>query len=87
MCLDFAVRKEQMVLNTLLFPITGLIAAEGDLWKEHRKFVVKFLTTAGVNKFSSLKRDKLETNILSMVDEAVLVIDYFNRTIITYILS
>ena len=54
-----------------MFP--GLICAEGEAWREQRKFVTTCLKDFGMVKFSCSKRDKLEGRIIKAVNEAVLV--------------
>ncbi|XP_001600763.1 cytochrome P450 306a1 isoform X3 [Nasonia vitripennis] len=49
----------------------GLIASEGELWRDQRKFVSACLKNFGMVKFPSPKRDQLEKKILVTVDEAV----------------
>ncbi|XP_046478170.1 cytochrome P450 306a1 [Neodiprion pinetum] len=48
----------------------GLICADGDLWREQRKFVVGCLRNLGMVKIGS-KRDKMESRILTAVEESV----------------
>lgn len=49
----------------------GLICAEGESWREQRKFVVKCLKDFGVVKYSCVKREKLEDRISITANEAV----------------
>ncbi|XP_031781543.1 cytochrome P450 306a1 isoform X2 [Nasonia vitripennis] len=49
----------------------SLIASEGELWRDQRKFVSACLKNFGMVKFPSPKRDQLEKKILVTVDEAV----------------
>ncbi|KAI4500834.1 hypothetical protein M0802_004045 [Mischocyttarus mexicanus] len=48
----------------------GLICAEGDLWKDQRKFIAGCLKNLGMVKFG-LKRDNMERRILAVVDECI----------------
>ncbi|XP_043499324.1 cytochrome P450 306a1 [Polistes fuscatus] len=48
----------------------GLICAEGELWKDQRKFVAGCLKNLGMVKFG-LKRDKMEGRILAVVNECI----------------
>lgn len=52
------------------FVFVGLICAEGELWKDQRKFVSSFLKNLGMVKFG-LKRDVLEQRIIHEVNDAV----------------
>ncbi|XP_058810795.1 cytochrome P450 2C23 isoform X3 [Phymastichus coffea] len=49
----------------------GLIAAEGERWREQRKFVASSIKNFGMVKFESPKRDKMEERILNAVNEAL----------------
>ncbi|XP_066602888.1 cytochrome P450 306a1 [Prorops nasuta] len=49
----------------------GLICAEGEIWKDQRKFVSTCLKNLGMVKFGS-RRDHLEARILSIVDQCVM---------------
>lgn len=51
----------------------GLICAEGDLWKEQRRFVTGCLKNFGMAKLPSPKRDRMEERILATVDECISV--------------
>lgn len=51
----------------------GLISAEGDLWRDQRKFVAGCLKNFGILKLSSTKRDKMEGRILEAVNECISV--------------
>jgi ecdysteroid 25-hydroxylase CYP306A1 len=42
--------------------LTGLICAEGELWKDQRKFVTTCLKNFGMVKFGA-KRDRMEKRI------------------------
>ncbi|XP_051157558.1 cytochrome P450 306a1 isoform X2 [Leptopilina boulardi] len=50
----------------------GLICAEGESWKEQRKFAIKCLKDFGIVKYSCIKRDKLEERILTSVNQVIL---------------
>lgn len=50
----------------------GLICAEGDLWKDQRRFVAGCLKNLGMVKFGS-RRDKMEERILAAVNECASV--------------
>ncbi|XP_072751870.1 cytochrome P450 306a1 isoform X2 [Anoplolepis gracilipes] len=47
----------------------GLICAEGELWRNQRKFVAGCLKNFGIIKLASTKRDRLEERILTAVNE------------------
>ncbi|KAL7641282.1 UNVERIFIED_CONTAM: hypothetical protein RMT77_008420 [Armadillidium vulgare] len=49
----------------------GLICSEGDLWKEHRRFVVGFMRNNGMKTGSSSARDHLQTRIDEMASKLV----------------
>ncbi|XP_023248269.1 cytochrome P450 306a1-like [Copidosoma floridanum] len=49
----------------------GIIAAEGELWREHRKFVAGCLKNFGMARFASPRRNKLEERILIAVEETL----------------
>ncbi|XP_014480494.1 PREDICTED: cytochrome P450 306a1 isoform X1 [Dinoponera quadriceps] len=48
----------------------GLICAEGDLWKDQRRFVAGCLKNLGMVKFGT-RRDKMEERILATVNECI----------------
>ncbi|KAF7992669.1 hypothetical protein HCN44_005013 [Aphidius gifuensis] len=48
----------------------GIICAEGELWKEQRKFVTTTLKNLGMVKFGS-KRDQMEERIVRSVNELI----------------
>ena len=52
---------------------SGIVCAEGDFWKEQRKFVSNCLRNLGMLKISSPKKDVLEERILFTVNETILV--------------
>ncbi|XP_071563531.1 cytochrome P450 306a1 [Temnothorax nylanderi] len=47
----------------------GLICAEGDLWRDQRRFVAGCLKNFGMTKLPCTKRDKMEQRILVAVNE------------------
>ncbi|XP_012055452.1 PREDICTED: cytochrome P450 306a1 [Atta cephalotes] len=47
----------------------GLICAEGNLWKDQRRFVAGCLKNFGMTKLPGIKRDRLEERILAIVNE------------------
>ncbi|XP_028044918.2 cytochrome P450 306a1 [Monomorium pharaonis] len=47
----------------------GLIGAEGDLWKDQRRFVARCLKNFGMTKLPGARRDKMEERILVAVNE------------------
>ncbi|XP_018367768.1 PREDICTED: cytochrome P450 306a1 isoform X1 [Trachymyrmex cornetzi] len=47
----------------------GLICAEGNLWKNQRRFVAGCLKNFGMTKLPGTKRDRLEERILATVNE------------------
>ncbi|XP_011339143.2 cytochrome P450 306a1 isoform X2 [Ooceraea biroi] len=49
----------------------GLIGAEGDLWKDQRRFVAGCLKNFGMMKLPGTRRDKMEERILATVDECI----------------
>ncbi|XP_020284839.1 cytochrome P450 306a1 [Pseudomyrmex gracilis] len=49
----------------------GLISAEGDLWRDQRRFVTGCLKNFGMVKLPGAKRDKMEKRILAIVDECI----------------
>ncbi|XP_076645460.1 cytochrome P450 enzyme phantom [Halictus rubicundus] len=49
----------------------GLVCAEGDRWKDQRKFVSTCLRNFGMVKHEGSRRDKLEERISNAVDECV----------------
>ncbi|XP_011499554.1 PREDICTED: cytochrome P450 306a1 [Ceratosolen solmsi marchali] len=53
----------------------GIIAAEGNLWKVQRKFVLNCLKNFGMTKFASSKRDLLEKRILLSINEALMKLE------------
>ncbi|XP_031847622.1 cytochrome P450 enzyme phantom [Nomia melanderi] len=53
----------------------GLVCAEGDRWRDQRKFVSSCLRNFGMVKHDGLKRDKMEGRILNAVDECVLKLE------------
>lgn len=55
------------------FDTIGIIASEGELWKDARRFVSGCLKNFGMVKFESPKRDKLEERILKSTNEALMV--------------
>lgn len=64
-----------------LVRFAGLICAEGDLWKDQRRFVAGCLKNLGMVKFGS-KRDRMEERILVAVNECISVyyrLGYFAR--------
>ncbi|XP_046836834.1 cytochrome P450 306a1 isoform X1 [Vespa crabro] len=48
----------------------GLICAEGELWKDQRRFVAECLKNLGMIKYGQ-KRDKMERRILVVVEECI----------------
>lgn len=65
------------ISNISSFTLTGIICAEGELWKEQRKFVSATLKNFGAVKHS-LKKDIMENNIKKFSNEAIQVIVKFN---------
>jgi ecdysteroid 25-hydroxylase CYP306A1 len=57
-------------LTKLCFSLTGLICAEGELWRDQRKFVTKCLKDFGMIKYG-VKRDKMENRISVGVQECI----------------
>lgn len=55
------------------FFFVGIICAEGELWKEQRKFVTTTLKNLGMVKFGS-KRDEMEKRIVRSINELIEVI-------------
>ncbi|KAJ8676569.1 hypothetical protein QAD02_012356 [Eretmocerus hayati] len=53
----------------------GIVAAEGKLWKEQRKFVINALKNLGMVKFDSIHRSRLEETILIFVEEALMKLE------------
>jgi len=51
----------------------GLISAEGDLWKDQRRFVAGCLKNFGMVKLPGCRRDKMEKRILATMDECISV--------------
>ncbi|GAB1865131.1 Cytochrome P450 306a1 [Camponotus japonicus] len=49
----------------------GIICAEGDLWRDQRKFVAGCLKNFGIMKLPGFKRDRMETRILTAVNECI----------------
>lgn len=58
----------------------GIICAEGEQWKDQRKFISNCLRNFGMVKHEGAKRDKMEKRISDAVNECVSV--GFNITII-----
>ncbi|XP_032673775.1 cytochrome P450 306a1 isoform X2 [Odontomachus brunneus] len=54
----------------LVFAVFGLICAEGDLWRDQRRFVTGCLKNLGMVKFG-FRRDKMEERILAAVEQCV----------------
>ncbi|XP_014217775.1 cytochrome P450 306a1-like, partial [Copidosoma floridanum] len=52
-----------------------IIAAEGELWREHRKFVAGCLKNFGMARFASPRRNKLEERILIAVEETLVKLE------------
>ncbi|XP_058810794.1 cytochrome P450 306a1 isoform X2 [Phymastichus coffea] len=75
-CLRLLVHEEKllrshMYMLLISYYIAGLIAAEGERWREQRKFVASSIKNFGMVKFESPKRDKMEERILNAVNEAL----------------
>lgn len=72
-------REERGNLNEILIAsyffmfFTGLICAEGNLWKDQRRFVAGCLKNFGMTKLPGTKRDRLEERILAIVNEYISV--------------
>ncbi|KAH0954656.1 hypothetical protein HN011_004368, partial [Eciton burchellii] len=49
----------------------GLISAEGDLWKDQRRFVAGCLKNFGMVKLPGSRRDQMEKRILATMDECI----------------
>ncbi|CAB0035987.1 unnamed protein product [Trichogramma brassicae] len=49
----------------------GLIAAEGELWKEQRGFSARCLKHFGMTRSEGMRRDKMERKIALFIDEAL----------------
>jgi len=59
--------------------LTGLICAEGELWRDQRRFVTTCLKNFGMIKYGA-KRDKMESRISVGVQESIevkLLFDFF----------
>lgn len=56
-----------------IFRVAGLICAEGNLWREQRKFTASSLKKLGIVKSPCNSRDQLEAKILRFVDETISV--------------
>jgi ecdysteroid 25-hydroxylase CYP306A1 len=50
--------------------LTGLICAEGELWRDQRRFVITCLKNFGMIKYGA-KRDKMENRISVGVQESI----------------
>jgi ecdysteroid 25-hydroxylase CYP306A1 len=50
--------------------LTGLICAEGELWRDQRRFVTTCLKNFGMIKYGA-KRDKMENRISVGVQESI----------------
>lgn len=51
----------------------GIICAQGDLWRDQRRFVVGCLKNFGMVKLPGTKRDRMEERILTAVSECISV--------------
>lgn len=51
----------------------GLICAEGDLWRDQRRFVAGCLKNFGMTKLPGARRDRMEERILAAVNECTSV--------------
>lgn len=51
----------------------GLICAEGDLWRDQRRFVAGCLKNFGMTKLPGTRRDRMEERILAAVNECTSV--------------
>lgn len=51
----------------------GIICAEGDLWRDQRRFVAGCLKNFGMVKLPGTKRDRMEERILMAVNECISV--------------
>ncbi|XP_029177903.1 cytochrome P450 306a1 [Nylanderia fulva] len=49
----------------------GLICAQGDLWRDQRKFVVGCMNNFGMLKLPGAKRDRMEERIIKAVNECI----------------
>ncbi|KAL6263135.1 hypothetical protein P5V15_005936 [Pogonomyrmex californicus] len=49
----------------------GIVCAEGDRWRDQRKFVAGCLKNFGMVKLSGTKRDRMEERILAAVNESI----------------
>lgn len=67
-------------VRRLLLCFAGIICAEGEQWKDQRKFISNCLRNFGMVKHEGAKRDKMEKRISDAVNECVSV--GFNITII-----
>jgi hypothetical protein len=57
-------------LATLCLCLTGLICAEGELWRHQRRFVITWLKNFGMLKYGA-RRDKMENRISIGVQESI----------------
>ncbi|KMQ87452.1 cytochrome p450 306a1 [Lasius niger] len=49
----------------------GIICAEGDLWRDQRRFVAGCLKNFGMVKLPGTKRDRMEERIITAVNECI----------------